>query len=84
MENVNVYYPKGAYQQSPSCLKEMIKDAKALSKAYEIFARIDFYANPMGAVFGEFTPTPFLGKHFTSGGEKLFIAYWDKFFKGKI
>jgi hypothetical protein len=84
MENVNTYYPKGEYQQPPKCLQEMIVKAKELSRSYEVFVRIDFYATDNGAVFGEFTPTPFKGFCYTPEGEKLFTNYWDKFCKGKI
>lgn len=84
MENVNIYYSKGAFQMPPGCLKEMIEKAKELSEAYEIFCRIDFYATDRGAVFGEFTPTPFMGNFFTLAADKLFVNYWDKFCKGKI
>jgi hypothetical protein len=84
MENVNTYYPKGDYQQPPKYLQEMLKQAKELSKSYEIFVRIDFYATDKGAVFGEFTPTPFMGSCFTSAADKLFINYWDKLCKGKV
>lgn len=84
MENVNVYYAKGNYQPPPKCLKEMVEKAKELSKSYEIFVRIDFYATDKGAVFGEFTPTPFLGTNFTPFANTLFIDYWDRFCKGKI
>jgi hypothetical protein len=51
-------YPLGEVQRPPKCLSEMIEYARRLSKAYEIFCRIDFYATDKGAVFGEFTPTP--------------------------
>lgn len=84
LENPNTYYPKGAYQQPPACLKEMIEEAKKLSRAYGIFVRIDFYATDKGAVFGEFTPTPFLGYGFTPAGEQKLVDYWDKYCTGKI
>jgi len=84
MENVNTYYTKGNAQPAPDCVEEMIEKAKELSKSYEIFVRIDFYATDKGAVFGEFTPTPFLGTNFSAFGEKLLIDYWDKFCNGKI
>lgn len=68
----------------PACLDEMIEAAKKLSKAYKIFVRIDFYATNKGALFGEFTPTPFRGNGFTSFGNKLLLRYWDKYCKGMI
>ncbi|MBF9252796.1 hypothetical protein I2I11_05810 [Pontibacter sp. 172403-2] len=84
IDNPNTYYPKGTYQQPPVCLAEMIEQAKKLSRLYGIFVRIDFYATDKGAVFGEFTPTPFMGTNFTPAGEQMLIDYWDKYCKGMI
>ncbi len=84
MENVNTYYPKGEHQQPPECFQEMLQKVKELSKAYEIFVRIDFYATDKGAVFGEFTPTPFSGSYFTPKAEKFFSTYWDRFCNGMV
>src|SRR5215210_2421023 len=81
MENINPYYPEGDYQQPPKCLQELLEKAKELSKSYEIFVRLDFYATYKGAVFGEFTPTPACGDGFTPKANKLFINYWDRFCK---
>lgn len=77
-------YKQGKIQQAPKCLPEMIEYAKKLSREYGIFSRIDFYATDKGAVFGEFTPTPALGKGFTPEGDKLLSEYWDKYCKGLI
>ena len=77
-------FPQAALQQPPKCLTEMIEQAKRLSKGYEIFVRIDFYATDKGCVFGEFTPTPGAAKYLTVEAEKMFIEYWDKYCKGKI
>jgi len=84
ISNLTINYPEGKEQNAPKYLTEMIAAAKRLSTAYEIFCRIDFYATDKGAVFGEFTPTPALGKGFTPAGDKLLASYWDKFCKGKI
>jgi len=84
IENVNIYYEKGEPQKPPECLLEMLQRVKELSEAYEIFVRIDFYATNKGAVFGEFTATPFRGLYFTLDADKLFIDYWDKFCKGRV
>ena len=84
INNVNVYYPKGTYQDSPACFPELKKQAKRLSKEYGIFARIDFYATDKGPVFGEFTPTPFRGHSFAPAADKMFVQYWDKYCKGTI
>lgn len=84
MPNLTVNYPGGNYQAPPACLPEMIAQAKTLSKAYEIFVRIDFYATDKGVVFGEFTPTPALGKGFTPGANRMLANYWNQYCKGKI
>jgi len=84
LENITTNYPAGTYQQAPACLKEMIEDAKRLSRIYKIFARIDFYATDNGAVFGEFTPTPAMGRGFTPAAEQMLVSYWDKYCKGMI
>ncbi len=84
MHDISNDFPKGAYQDPPDCLKEMVAYAKKLSRAYEMYVRIDFYASDKGAIFGEFTPTPSLGKFFTPEANKLFISYWDKYCKGMI
>jgi hypothetical protein len=77
-------YGSAPYEDPPRCLEEMIDQAKAISKAYEIFVRIDFYATDKGAVFGEFTPTPALGKVFTPKAEALFIRYWNQYCEDMI
>jgi hypothetical protein len=74
---------KGRFHQPPK-FHEMIEYAKRLSKAYEIFVRIDLYATDKGTVFGEFTPTPSKGNYFTSHADKMLLKYWEKFCKGKI
>lgn len=84
LENVNNYYDDGTYEDPPQCLPEMVEKAKELSISYDIFVRIDFYATDKGAVFGEFTPTPFMGYNFTPFGDRLFIEHWDKYCRGKI
>lgn len=84
LPNLTVNYPDGEEQRAPQCLTQMIEAAKKLSKTYSIFCRIDFYATDKGAVFGEFTPTPALGKGFTKDGDKLLAGYWAKYCKGMI
>lgn len=75
-------YPLGPKLNPPKCFKEMVEMGKRLSKAYEVFVRVDFYATPKGPVFGEFTPTPGLGKHYTPYGDKLLTDYWDRYTPG--
>jgi hypothetical protein len=72
-------YKPAKTQNAPDCLTDMVTDAKKLSKAYGIFVRIDFYATYKGCVFGEFTPTPSMGKNYSSFGRKLLLNYWDKY-----
>lgn len=69
-------YPKGELQNPPACFKEMVEGVKKLSKAYEIFVRVDYYATNKGAVFGEFSPTPSLGNNSTPFARKLFKSFW--------
>lgn len=84
LDCVNDYYEDIPFQKAPACLPEMIRHAKTLSQAYEIFVRIDFYATDKGAVFGEFSPTPHLGGNFTNYGDKLLTSYWDNYCRGMI
>lgn len=84
MKAVKILFPFAGFQNPPKCLNEMVQNAKDLSRAYEIFVRIDFYSTDKGCVFGEFTPTPSLGDNYTQFGEKLMISYWDKYCKDMI
>ncbi|QNL51730.1 hypothetical protein H8S90_09210 [Olivibacter sp. SDN3] len=84
MKPLHTTYPMRDGQVKPACFDEMVQQAQKLSKAYEIFVRIDFYATCKGAVFGEFTPTPGMGQGFSAYGKKLLISYWDQYCPGKI
>ncbi|MFT2009870.1 ATP-grasp fold amidoligase family protein [Pontibacter sp. 13R65] len=84
IENISQFYKQAPYQKPPACLEEMITFAKTLSKSYEIYVRIDFYATDKGAVFGEFTPTPAAGAGFTPKAEQVLAGYWDKYCNGSI
>lgn len=84
LENYNQAYPHAPYQQPPHCLPEIIAQAKMMSRLYELFVRVDFYASDKGAVFGEITPTPAMGKNFTPAAVKKFIRYWDTYCPGTI
>lgn len=84
LKKVQFNYPPISNQKAPNCFKEMVETAKALSKSYDMFVRIDLYATPKGCVFGEFTPTPSMGMNFTSFGKKLMLSYWDKYCYGYI
>jgi hypothetical protein len=84
MKRVHHLYPGKDEPEKPECFDEMLEQAKRLSKAYGIFVRIDFFATSKGAVFCEFTPTPALGRGFTSYGKKLLLKYWDQYCPGTI
>ena len=62
----------------------MVKQAEELSKFYEIFVKRSFYATDKEAVFGGFTPTPFISSCFTSDAGKLFNNYWDQYCQEKF
>jgi hypothetical protein len=84
MKRLHHLYPGKDEPEKPKCFDEMLTQAKRLSKAYGIFVRIDFFATSKGPVFCEFTPTPALGKGFTSYGKKLLLKYWDQYCPGTI
>lgn len=84
MKPLHITYPLRDGQIKPNCFDEMVEQVKRLSKAYEIFVRIDFYATTKGAVFGEFTPTPGMGLGFSSYGKKILLNYWDQYCCGSI
>jgi hypothetical protein len=84
MKRLHHLYPGKDEPKKPECFDEMLEQAKRLSKAYGIFVRIDFFATSKGAVFCEFTPTPALGRGFTSYGKKLLLKYWDQYCPGTI
>lgn len=84
IKKVTHTYKPAKTQSAPSCLDDMVASAKKLSKAYGIFVRIDFYATYKGCVFGEFTPTPSMGRNYSSFGRKLLLSYWDKYCAGLI
>lgn len=77
-------YEEGEYQEPPACLQNMINCARKLSKTYQIFVRIDFYATIHGPVFGEFAPTPSHGVGYTKTGSDFLVSYWDSYCKGMV
>ncbi len=84
IEDIGFVYEPAPRIEPPACLNEMLNAARKLSKAYEIFVRIDFYATDKGAVFGEFTPTPGRGRGYTPNSDKRLASYWDNYCKGMI
>ncbi len=85
LPSLNFAYPEPeTLPVKPACWDEMVEQVKLLSSTYEVFVRIDFYATHKGAVFGEFTPTPGLGRGYTHFGKKRMLDYWDKHCKGMI
>ncbi|RYY37990.1 MAG: hypothetical protein EOP46_00515 [Sphingobacteriaceae bacterium] len=83
-ENIGKKYINANDITPPKCLQQIIRQAKILSSAYQIYVRIDFYATSKGAVFGEFTPTPGIGVGFTEKANRLFTFYWDEYCNGMI
>ncbi|MBE9586641.1 hypothetical protein IM792_19485 [Mucilaginibacter sp. JRF] len=83
-ENIGKKYVNALDATPPKCIAQIISQANVLSKAYQIYVRIDFYATSRGAVFGEFTPTPGIGVGFTKNADRLFTYYWDEYCKGMI
>jgi hypothetical protein len=84
LPNLTTNYPDGEEHPVPACFSKMRDTSILLSKSYKIFVRIDFYATDKGVVFGEFSPTPAVGKGFTKPGDKLLTEYWDKYCRGMI
>jgi hypothetical protein len=80
----NSKYKTAAYQAPPACLSTMIEWAKKLSKAYQIFVRVDFYATDKGAVFGEFTATPGSAYYLTAVADNMLTRHWTEYCGGKI
>lgn len=61
----------------PAELDQLIDTAETLGRAYgDRFVRVDLYNTPKGIVFGEFTPTPFMGCRFTPFAEREFGRLW--------
>ena len=63
----------------PRCADEMCAAARRLGAAYGTFVRIDLYAGSRGCVFGEFTPTPRLGRGYTDDAEEYLGDCWQRF-----
>ena len=70
--------PLDSFTEPPNCLPEIIETARRLSRAYGTFVRLDFYATEKGCVFGEFTPTPALGRGFTDYASQYFLELWEE------
>lgn len=81
---INLTYSEAPLKSPPSCLPEMVNCAKILSKAAEIFIRVDFYATRKGPVFGEFALTPSHGKGFSKAGRQLLMEKWEENCQGMI
>jgi hypothetical protein len=80
----NMYYGEAGYQAPPRCLDDIIAGARRLSRTYEIFCRIDFFASDRGAVFCEFTPTPHATLMLEPALDSSLVEYWDRFCPGMI
>ena len=84
VENLGWRFQNNEDIQPPKCHKDIINQATVLSRAYEIYVRIDFYATDKGAVFGEFSPTPGRGVGFSKQADRLLASYWNLYCRGKI
>lgn len=62
--------------QKPKYFDEMSAAAVKLGSELGIFMRIDFYTTKQGFYFGEFTPTPNMGKGYSPEGDKLLGGFW--------
>ena len=62
--------------KKPKYFDEMSASAVKLGSKLGIFMRIDFYTTKKGFYFGEFTPTPNLGKGYSPEGDKLLGGFW--------
>ena len=62
--------------QKPKYFDEMLAAAVKLGSKLGIFMRIDFYTTKKGFYFGEFTPTPNLGKGYSPEGDRLLGGFW--------
>jgi len=61
----------------PACLDEMRTTAMTIGKAYGSFVRVDVYAGPRGALFGELTGTPAEGRGFTEFADRRLGELWE-------
>jgi hypothetical protein len=71
-------------QPPPDCLGSMLEAARTLGRAYGSYVRVDLYATPRGCVFGEFAPTPRLGRGFTAHAERYFEDLWRETMPDRI
>ena len=64
----------------PPHFRRLIRYAEKISRNINgVFMRLDFYMTPCGPVFGEFTPTPADGWHFTEEASELFCKLMEVF-----
>ena len=62
--------------QKPKYLDQMIIAANKIGDALGIFMRIDFYTTKNGFYFGEFTPTPNMGRGYSEEGDRFLGGFW--------
>jgi hypothetical protein len=70
--------------EPPACLDQMIAIAQSLGRAYGSFVRVDVYAGPNGAVFGELTGTPAEGRGFSEFADRYLRDLWDTHCPGTL
>lgn len=73
---LNTFNPQDSTTPPPECLDDILRSARRLGRAFGAYVRVDFYASPRGAVFGEFAPTPYQGEHFTPYANAYFEDLW--------
>lgn len=60
----------------PAVYEQLLRYAKVLGVAYQVWVRIDFFITPDGPVFNEFSQTPFEGRGFTPEGSDFMMREW--------
>lgn len=68
----------------PACLEEIRSVARTLGSAFGSFVRVDLYAGPQGALFGEFTSTPSKGLGWTDFADRHLGDLWQLVFPQRI
>jgi hypothetical protein len=81
---LNTFNPQDSTTPPPECLDDILGCARRLGRAFGAYVRVDFYASPRGAVFGEFAPTPYQGAHFTPYADAHFEELWRTHTPGSI
>ena len=68
----------------PACFDEMRAMATTLGTAFGSYVRVDLYAGPRGALFGEFAATPNKGRGFTAFGDRRLGDFWARTYPDRV